>query len=302
MNEEHDGTNQGKPSEEEYQRFRKMIDGVGREGLQRMVEHLTERIEANPRDTEALGGRGLAYAELGDHRRSAEDNGRIIALEPDNAGAYLDRARAYSAMEEHRLAPGDAVTHYSRGACKAELGDLAGAMSDFDAAIELEERFGLAFYARGITNVNLGAHEAALGDFDAALGLDPDNASALRGRGVALGSLGRYDEAVRDFDRSLELDPGNAETLAARGAAHTSLEQHELAIEDYSRVINLDPRNRDVLYSRGIARMYAARFESAVEDFEAIIGIEPGNGAARAARGLAREALGAQGGEGQAAR
>ena len=49
---------QGKSSEEEYQRFRRMIDGVGREGLQRMVEHLTERIEANPRDTEALGARG----------------------------------------------------------------------------------------------------------------------------------------------------------------------------------------------------------------------------------------------------
>ena len=122
---------------EDYRRFRRMIDGVGREGLQRLVEHLTERIEANPRDTEALGGRGLAYAELGDHRRSAEDNGRIIALEPDNAGAYLDRARAYSAMEERRLvvvdydagirlAPGDGVTHYSRGGVQGGAGRPCG--------------------------------------------------------------------------------------------------------------------------------------------------------------------------------
>ena len=54
MNEEHDGTDQRKPSEEEYQRFHKMMDGMGREGLLQMIEHLTERIEANPRDTEAL--------------------------------------------------------------------------------------------------------------------------------------------------------------------------------------------------------------------------------------------------------
>ena len=33
MNEEHDGMDQGKSSEEEYQRFRKMIDGVGREAF-----------------------------------------------------------------------------------------------------------------------------------------------------------------------------------------------------------------------------------------------------------------------------
>ena len=46
--------------------------------------------------------------------------------------------------------------------------------------------------------------------------------------------------------------------------------------------------------------MYAARFESAIEDFEAILGIEPGHAAARGARELAREALGTQGGEGEA--
>ena len=95
MNEEHDGTDQGNPSEEEYQRLRKMMDGMDREDIRRMVEQLTERIEADPRDIEALAARGLAYGELGEHRLAAEDYGRIIALDPGNAGAHLDRARAY---------------------------------------------------------------------------------------------------------------------------------------------------------------------------------------------------------------
>ena len=72
MNEEHDGT----PLEEEYQRFRRMMDGMGREGLLRMVERLTERIEAPPATPIALAARGLAYAELGEHRLAAEDYGR----------------------------------------------------------------------------------------------------------------------------------------------------------------------------------------------------------------------------------
>ena len=61
----------------------------------------------------------------------------VIALDPGNAGAHLDRARAYAKLEEHRLAvedydaairlaPSDAVAHYSRGACKAELGRPCG--------------------------------------------------------------------------------------------------------------------------------------------------------------------------------
>ena len=53
MSGEHDGIDPEKRSED-YRRFRRMMDGVGREGLGRMVEHLTEAIEANPRDTEAL--------------------------------------------------------------------------------------------------------------------------------------------------------------------------------------------------------------------------------------------------------
>ena len=122
---EDDGTGQGQPSED-YREYRRMMDAAGREGLLRMIEHLTGDLRANPRDTEALLARGLAYSELGDHRRAAEDNSRVIALDPDNADAYFERARAYSEMGEHRpaledydaalrLAPGDATAHYSRG-------------------------------------------------------------------------------------------------------------------------------------------------------------------------------------------
>ena len=144
----------------ESSEFRRMMDGVGREGLLQMIKRLTEEIGANSGDTEALAARGLAYSELGDHRRAAEDNGSIIALDPDNAGAYFDRARAYSelgelraAVEDYdtaiRLAPGNAVAHYNRGACKAELGNLAGAISDFDVAIILAPDDADAPYNRG---------------------------------------------------------------------------------------------------------------------------------------------------------
>ena len=71
MAEEHDGMDQGNPSEE-YREFRRMMDSAGREDIRRLIEHLTGRIEANHSDAEALSVRGLAYSELGDHRRAAE--------------------------------------------------------------------------------------------------------------------------------------------------------------------------------------------------------------------------------------
>ena len=44
---------------------------------------------------------------LGEHRLAAADYGGVIALDPGNAGAHLDRARAHAKLEEHRLAVED---------------------------------------------------------------------------------------------------------------------------------------------------------------------------------------------------
>ena len=223
MNEEHDGTNQRKPSEEEYQRFRKMIDGVGREGLQRMVEHLTERIEANPHDTEALGARGLAYAELGEHRLAAEDYAGVIALEPDNAGAHLDRARAHAKLEEHRLAPGEADAHYSRGACKAEVGDLVGAMSDFDVAVTLTPGEADAHFNRGLTHLAMGKRHRAVKDLSRAIDLNPNLADARYHRGMAYrgirGRRRRPDAGVGEEDRERR---GGRRSRDGGGGVHPS--------------------------------------------------------------------------------
>ena len=136
MSGDHDGVDPEKRSED-YRRFRRMMEGMSREDIRRMVERLTERVEANPRDAEALSVRGLAYSELGEHRLAAEDYGGVIALEPDNADAHLDRARAHAKLEEHRpavadydaairLAPGDAVAHYSRGGVQRRAGQPCG--------------------------------------------------------------------------------------------------------------------------------------------------------------------------------
>ena len=90
---EHGGMDQGEPPED-YREFRRMMDAAGSEGLRRMIERLTEQVRANPHDTEALAARGLAYSELGNHRRAVEDNGSIIALDPDNADAHFEREPA----------------------------------------------------------------------------------------------------------------------------------------------------------------------------------------------------------------
>ena len=78
-----------------------------------------------------------------------------------------------------RLAPGNAMAHYSRGASRAQLGDLAGAVSDCDDALRLAPGDAVARYSGGASRAQLGDLAGAVSDFDVAALLAPDNPDLL---------------------------------------------------------------------------------------------------------------------------
>ena len=55
-----------------------------------------------------------------------------------------------------------------------ELGDQAGAISDYDNAIRPNRKDADMYYNRGLAKAAIGQHEAALADFQKARALDPD--------------------------------------------------------------------------------------------------------------------------------
>ena len=101
-----EGMDQENLSEDDLE-FRRLMDALGREGLLRMVETLTEKIEENPQDAESLHLRGLLNSQLGEQRRSAEDYGRVIALYPGDVEARLGRAHANYELGEYQMALAD---------------------------------------------------------------------------------------------------------------------------------------------------------------------------------------------------
>ena len=106
MADEQDGMEREEPGMD-YQEFLRAMEALGPEGLGRIIEHLTGLIEADPEDADSLSIQGLAYEQVGEHLRAAEDYGRVIALDPGNAEAHLSRARVYGQLDELRLAVAD---------------------------------------------------------------------------------------------------------------------------------------------------------------------------------------------------
>lgn len=117
-----------------------------------------------------------------------------------------------------------ASEYADRADARTTKGDYAGAVKDYDQAIQLKPDDGDLLngrcFTRGIANSEL---KQAMDDCNAALALSPHNAAALDSRGFIFFRLGQLDKAVQDFDAALEIDPKLAETLYVRGIAKRRL-------------------------------------------------------------------------------
>ena len=51
--------------------------------------------------------RGIAYADLGQHRRAIEDFGKAIELVPSHASTYINRGNVYTRLDQHAKAQED---------------------------------------------------------------------------------------------------------------------------------------------------------------------------------------------------
>lgn len=152
----------------------------------------------------------------------------------------LDRWLTWSeSLVRHH--PQSPIAHYLLGDAKARMGNLDGAIEEFNQSLKRDEEFALALNSRGViytimnkvdeavidlssaTQIrpdladawaNLGslyilqeAPQGALEVFDKAIGVNPEFALAYNGRGCAKFGQGDLDGAVADFDTASRLFP-----------------------------------------------------------------------------------------------
>ena len=194
---------------------------------------------------------------------------KAIALQPDFAEAYVNRANA-----------------------KMRLGRHEEAVADCDRAIALQPNLVEAYLNRGSANGRMGGHEEAVADCDRAIALQPNLAEAYSNRGSAKDHLGRHEEAVADCDKAIALQPNLAEAYLNRGSAKDHLGRHEEAVADYGKAIALQPNFASAYFDRGNAKVKLGRHEEAVADFDKAVALQPNFAVAYFNRASANRELG----------
>jgi tetratricopeptide (TPR) repeat protein len=118
---------------------------------------------------------------------------------------------------------------------KLQLGDLKGALKDYNQAIAETPSDPDAYINRGIVLDELGQHQAAIADYTKAINLKPDRHLAYYNRANAQVQMRQYSKAISDYDKVLELEPEYAYAYANRGSAHLKAGQKAEAIGDLKK-------------------------------------------------------------------
>ena len=109
------------------------------------------------------------------------DSTKAIEKNPDDADAYLARARA-----------------------SEEKGDYDLAIADCAKAIEVNPDDAKAYYFRGYNYRKKGDYDRAIADCTKAIEIDPDDAIAYYFRARAWEEKGNLDKAIKDCGKALE--------------------------------------------------------------------------------------------------
>jgi len=148
------------------------------------VQNLSNRIEENPADANALYRRGQVYASKGAYWSAIKDFDDAIRLNPRDVEAYNNRCWVRTVVNE-----------------------LNAALKDCNEALRLRPNFVDALDSRGLLNLKNGQNKNAIADFDAALKINPRLTSSLYGRGLARLRTGLKSEGEIDITTAKGMDP-----------------------------------------------------------------------------------------------
>jgi tetratricopeptide (TPR) repeat protein len=125
-----------------------------------------------------------------------------------------------------------------RGRLRRAAGDQAGALADFQKALDLEP--GLAEAHAGLGEADLSRPEAEE-SLTRAVSLDPELSWAWLYRGAARLQAGRAEDARRDLERFVGLAPDSALGFLLLGLCEEKLKSRERAAKAYARAWEKNP-------------------------------------------------------------
>ena len=221
------------------------------------LDDLNETIALNSDDAEAYINRAKYYYKQGNHELTLSDFIKAIKLNPDNSVAYI-------AITDH---------YYDQGCYDLALAFLTKLIELNSDSINVCEYY----KDRGNSYAQQGHNELALSDYNQAIKLNSDYAAAYCDRGGFYSREKEYDLAVADLNKLVKLDPSNASSYSERGDCYYKQKLFLLAIPDYNRAIALSSETAILYSKKGTCYRDQKIYLLAIADYTKAIELSPDN-------------------------
>lgn len=168
-----------------------------------------------------------------------------------------------------------------------ELNEPANALSALNLAIQHNPNQPMYYYYRGKLYADNNNTGNAFADFDKAVSLNANFVDALNYRGVMYEIMGKHNEAIADYKAAITLKPDYATAYYNKGTSEASLELFKDAIASFTKCIELDPQKTMSFMNRGNCHVMINDYKSAISDYTKVISLNPENPDAYYNRGAA---------------
>jgi tetratricopeptide (TPR) repeat protein len=196
---------------------------------------------------------------------------RIWYVLGDRAHMQEDRDFALSKLRESAL---DAEDLVARGSALLLKGDMEGAISSFNAALQTKSPAAEALAARARVWRAKGDYAAEAADLTAALKLKPA-ALYFHNRAHAYYDLGQYDKAIADLSAALHANRNSYLSFGLLGTVMAGQGDTARALKAYDKAIALDPNYVYAYLGRAALRLSRGEDPAAFQDFGEAIRLAP---------------------------
>jgi tetratricopeptide (TPR) repeat protein len=173
-------------------------------------------------------------------------------------------------------APQNARARINLGAALKNAGDTAGALTQYQAGLQLDPTMAEGFNNVATLQLDAGQPAAAIESCQAALRLRPNFSLAHSNLGMALAQVGRTAEGISHFQTALSLNPDLTEAHYNLSSALLSIGQNDQALVHAEAAIRLNPNIASVHFNLSNALLARNDRARAVLALETAVRINPG--------------------------
>jgi serine/threonine protein kinase/tetratricopeptide (TPR) repeat protein len=227
---------------------------------------------------------GVCHHQLGRPAEARACYSAAIALRPDFAGGYFNRAVATVPLNDQgeviddlsvviSLEPANAPARLHRAHTLYLTGERAKATADLDAVLAAEDPGGMhvrALLQRAKWKKLTGDDAGAAADTAAALPLTPTDEVGWLLRGLARADADP-NAALEDIRRAVTLNPQYVTALRNLAYVLEKLKRYEEAVEVIEKTVPLAPNDTVILAARGLLYARTGKPDLAVKDAAAVL-------------------------------